>query len=69
MTSFHEAISKVEGRHRQALNWFNEHRGQQLTWSEIKSQADEGTRLVNQAKGIYKPAYTDLALSVRTIQD
>lgn len=69
MTSFHEAISKVEGRHRQALNWFNEHRGQQLTWSEIKSQADKGTRLVNQAKGIYKPAYTDLALSVRTIQD
>jgi putative restriction endonuclease len=35
----------------------------------MKAHAETGARLVNQAKGIYKPAYTDFALSVRTIQD
>lgn len=69
MISFEEAILKVNGSHRQALQWFNDHRGQRVGWSEIKAHSENGARLVNQAKGIYKPAYTDLALSVRTIQD
>lgn len=34
-------------------------------WSTIKGHFDPGARLVNQAKGIYKPAYTDYTLSVR----
>lgn len=63
------ALSRIEGVHKEALVWFNDHRGQRVQWSEIKAHADNGARLVNQAKGIYKPAYTDLALSVRTIQD
>lgn len=69
MISFEDAILKVNGSHRQALQWFNDHRGQRVGWSEIKAHSENGARLVNQAKGIYKPAYTDLALSVRTIQD
>ncbi|WP_341236098.1 hypothetical protein [uncultured Sulfitobacter sp.] len=69
MTSFEEAVLKVSGSHREALHWLNEHRGRRISWSVIKAHAENGARLVNQAKGIYKPAYTDLALSVRTIQD
>jgi len=69
MTSFRDSIQKVDGSHRQALQWFNDHRGQRVSWLKIKAHAENGARLVNQAKGIYKPAYTDLALSVRTIQD
>lgn len=59
----------LDGRHREALQWFDRHRGDQVPWSTIKAHADEGARLVNQAKGIYKPEYTDYALSVRTLQD
>ena len=38
-----------------------------MAWSDIRQFADldEGARLVNQAKGIYKPHYTDYTLSVR----
>lgn len=64
-----DALSKIDGVHKEALVWFNDHRGQRVQWSEIKAHAENGARLVNQAKGIYKPAYTDLAISVRTIQD
>jgi hypothetical protein len=54
---------------KKALQWFHDHRGQRIAWADMKAHAEIGARLVKQAKGIYKPAYTDLALSVRTIQD
>ena len=69
MASLEVALSKVDGHHKEALLWFNDFRGQRVAWAEIKEHATLGARLVNQAKGIYKPAYTDFALSVRTIQD
>ncbi len=69
MSKLETAISKVENDHKQALQWFRDHRGQRISWAEIKEHSETGARLVNQAKGIYKPAYTDFALSVRTIQD
>lgn len=69
MKNLETALSEVEAQHREALLWFNEFRGQRIAWAQIRAHADSGARLVNQAKGIYKPAYTDLALSVRTIQD
>ncbi len=59
----------LDKRHRDALGWFDRHRGEQVAWTIIQAHADSGTRLVNQAKGIYKPEYTDYALSVRTLQD
>lgn len=40
-----------------------------MSWEEIKGHADRGARLVTQAKGIYKPRYTDFALSVRQTLD
>tara|TARA_R110000796_G_scaffold102920_1_gene211978 strand:- start:1852 stop:2805 length:954 start_codon:yes stop_codon:yes gene_type:complete len=69
MNELEFALSKVDGPHKEALSWFEEFRGRRVKWAVIKEHAELGARLVNQAKGIYKPAYTDFALSVRTIQD
>ena len=69
LTALDAAIAKVEGEHAQALRWFKAHAGQTVGWGEIKSHADQGARLVTQAKGIYKPQYTDFALSVRQTLD
>lgn len=52
-----------------ALDWFNANRGRLVPWTEIQAFSSDHSRLVNQAKGIYKPAYADYALSIRTIQD
>ncbi len=52
-------------QHVTALEWFEAHKGQTIPWSEIQAYAEHGARLVNQAKGIYKPQYADYALSVR----
>lgn len=59
------AIALVDGQHVRALRWFRDHASQVLPWQEIRGHAEHGPRLVNQAKGIYKPEYTDYALSVR----
>jgi hypothetical protein len=64
-----ERLERLDQRQQDALAWFQRHRGQVVPWSDIQGFADTGSRLVNQAKGIYKPAYTDYALSVRTLQE
>lgn len=69
MNDLNAALSKVEGDHKDALRWFEEFRGKRVKWIDILEHAELGARLVNSAKGIYKPAYTDFALSVRVIQD
>ena len=69
MNKLDVALSKVDGPHKEALNWFEEFRGKRVKWKDILEHAELGARLVNSAKGIYKPAYTDFALSVRVIQD
>ena len=69
VTTLDAAIAKVEGEHAEALRWFRDHAGQTVGWREIKDHADLGARLVTQAKGIYKPHYTDFALSVRQTLD
>ncbi|UWQ19281.1 HNH endonuclease [Jannaschia sp. M317] len=63
------ALSKTMGEHRVALDWFNENKGEIITWSAIQEFSNNQSRLVNQAKGIYKPKYSDYALSLRTIQN
>ena len=63
------ALAKTGNQHRMALDWFAAHRGQVALWSEMQAFSNAHSRLVNQAKGIYKPVYTDYALSIRTIQD
>jgi putative restriction endonuclease len=69
MSALTVATNKVTGEHRMALEWFNAHRGQRVTWNAIQEYATNSARLVAQAKGIYKPHYTDYALSVRTLEE
>jgi len=69
MSDLSEALAKVEGEHATALNWFREHRGKTVSWSTIQDHVHKGARLVTQAKGIYKPSYTDYAVSVRQTLD
>jgi hypothetical protein len=68
-TNLDSAIAKAEGEHAEALRWFKDHAGHTVSWQEIKDHADHGPRLVTQAKGIYKPHYTDFALSARQTLD
>jgi hypothetical protein len=69
MSDLTEALAIAQGEHRQALEWFAENAGSVVPWSVIKAQTEKGFRLVNQAKGIYKPRYGDYALSVRQTLD
>lgn len=69
MTELEGALAKTTGKHRVALDWFSENKGKTITWSDIQEFSADHSRLVNQAKGIYKPKYTDYALSLRTIQN
>ena len=59
------AIKGISDEHRTALQWFSENASQILPWREIELQADNANRLATLAKGIYKPSYTDYALSIR----
>ena len=45
------ALSKVYGSHKEALDWFEEFRGQRVKLANIKGNAELGARLVNQADG------------------
>ena len=65
MSALYDALSKTKGEHALALRWFRDQTGMTISWSEIQANAEKGARLVNQAKGIYKPHYSDYALSVR----
>jgi hypothetical protein len=69
MSALTEALAKTRGEHRQALDWLIANTGKVISWSTIKAQVDNGFRLVNQAKGIYKPHYTEYALTVRQTLD
>lgn len=69
MPTLKDALQGLEGPHLSALLWFNENRGRRVSWAEMKALAEQGVRLSSAPKGIYKPSYTDHALSVRTLQD
>jgi hypothetical protein len=69
MSALNEALAKTKGEHREALDWLAANAGKVIAWSTIKAQVKNGFRLVNQAKGIYKPHYTDYALTVRQTLD
>lgn len=63
-----DTIKGLSNVHLAALQWFEDRRGERVSWAEMKELADQkGVRLSTAAKGIYKPSYTDFALSVRTV--
>ncbi len=49
-------------RHLRALDWFSTHAGHVVRWPQ---PLEDGTLLASKAKGIFKPAWSAYALSVR----
>ncbi len=55
-------MASLSGLHQRALSWFSRHAQVDLPWDAL--ELEEGQRLATAAKGIYKPAGSDYALSV-----
>jgi putative restriction endonuclease len=64
-------LERLPPRHSRALRWFNEHAGTDAGWPAplASSDGDEPTFLATRAKGIYKPAWSQYALSIRQTLD
>jgi putative restriction endonuclease len=54
--------TEILERHRRALEWFVACRGSRQPWP---APLADGTPLATRAKGIYKPSWSEYALSVR----
>lgn len=61
-----EILAGLGARHRAALQWFVDHAGTRQEWPDA---LEDGTLLGTRAKGIYKPKWSDYALSVRQSLD
>jgi putative restriction endonuclease len=62
MSTIDQALAKLPPKHRSALEWFAKNAGTVQRWP---APLPDGTLLATKAKGIYKPNWTDYALSVR----
>ena len=62
MENLDELLERLPNSHRSALRWFAERAGTNQNWPE---PLPDGTLLAVRPKGIYKPQWTDYALSVR----
>ena len=56
-----DILGTLPDEHREALEWFHEHRGLEVSWPD---PLPSGAFLINRAKGIHKPASWRHALSV-----
>lgn len=59
---FSQLLVNLPPQHRAALQWFADHAGETVPWPR---PLPDGTLLAGKAKGIYKPAWSGYALSVR----
>ena len=64
MKTFRELISNLPERHQVALIWFLDHSGQDHKWPGPIQTRYGLTYLATRAKGIYKPQWSEFALSV-----
>ncbi|WP_417667582.1 HNH endonuclease [Pseudidiomarina sp.] len=71
MPELNQLLEGLPDNHIQSLEWFWAKRGQRVTWASMKEVAEQGDgyRLSGAAKGIYKPAYSNFTLSVKTMQE
>jgi putative restriction endonuclease len=66
MSSLRELLTTLEERHQRALEWFDDNSGRIVGWP---GQLADGTLLASKAKGIYKPAWSKYAISIRQSLD
>jgi putative restriction endonuclease len=62
-----DLLARLPARHRNALEWFQRHAGTEQPWPAAIQDADGSTFLATQAKGIYKPNWSEYALSARQV--
>jgi len=62
-----DLLARLPERHRMALEWFQGHAGTEQPWPESLSTPEGPTFLATRAKGIYKPSWTEYALSARQV--
>jgi putative restriction endonuclease len=57
-----EIVAQLPVNHRKAMEWFSKNAGTVVSWP---GKMPGGTLLVTKAKGIYKPEWSEYALSIR----
>lgn len=62
VSDFEDRVRALPRRHIDALRWFKDRAGSTVRWDELSAGP---IRLVCAPKGIYKPAWSDYALSIR----
>lgn len=62
-----DLLARLPARHRQALEWYRVHAGTEQPWPSGVADTDGTILLATRAKGIYKPNWSDYALSVRQV--
>lgn len=62
MIDFRRSMDNLTQGHRDALRWFDERTGKEISWPP---PMPDGTHLVNRPKGIHKPSGWRHALSIR----
>jgi putative restriction endonuclease len=60
-----QILSKLPVRHREVLQWFADHAGRLASWPKPLHIDGAEVLLASKAKGIYKPAWSEYAVSVR----
>jgi putative restriction endonuclease len=61
-----DLLTRLTEQHRAALGWFVENAGTEQPWP---GPLPDGTLLATRAKGIYKPTWSEYAISVRETLD
>jgi putative restriction endonuclease len=62
MVELSDILARVPERHQSALRWFVNNREKVVPWP---TPLENGTKLASKAKGIYKPEWSEYALSIR----
>jgi putative restriction endonuclease len=65
MNYFHQLIARLPKKHQEALIWYSNHAGDEVAWPEPLLSPEGLNYLATRAKGIYKPKWSDYALSIR----
>ncbi len=67
MEVLRELLANLSPRHRHALEWFQRHAGTEQPWPTAIQNLEGDTLLATRAKGIYKPSWSEYALSARQV--